>query len=152
MSNNPQRHRELSSCHQFPAAGRAVGACAALSKGTAVYFRSARLPGSGRCFEVACEPPAVYTALWESLPGHLSRPCGAQQRAPGTVSTVLNDTQLFVTMLSLYFPPYTTRIYFCPLLSCHPPAQKTQQTEKSPTNVSCRCQVQISDTVQPGSS
>lgn len=84
-----------------------------------VYSRSARLPGltelgSERCFEVA---PAVYTALWERCPGHLSWPqlswsTGQHSLAQRALSPMAH--RCLAHLVSLHSPPHTISVCFCP--------------------------------------
>lgn len=62
----------------------------------------------------------------------------------GTVSTVLNDTRLFVMscLTFIFLLVFFTFALQSPFLSCHPSAQKTQQTNKK-KSLSSRCLVQI---------
>lgn len=128
-----QHHSEPQKA-EFLQQGELWEPCAAVSKDTGVYFRSARLPGheelgSECCFEVACEPPAVYTALWESFPGLLSWPELSWSTAQDALaqSALSSMTHGYLACLvSLYFPPYTISIYICPpVFSSHLSAQKT---------------------------
>lgn len=122
--------------------------CAAVSKDTGVYFRSARLPGHGElgsecCFEVACEPPAVYTALWESFPGLLSWPelswremLGHSQRCPQWHTAIWHALSHFISLLT---PSVFTFALQSPLLIF----QLRKLNKQQQKNLSSRCLVQI---------
>lgn len=122
--------------------------CAAVSKDTGVYFRSARLPGHGElgsecCFEVACEPPAVYTALWESFPGLLSWPelswremLGHSQHCPQWHTAIWQALSHFISLLT---PSVFTFALQSPLLIF----QLRKLNKQQQKNLSSRCLVQI---------
>lgn len=108
----------------------------------------AHRPGLRHCFEVACEPPAVYTALWESFPGHLSWPelcwsTGQDPLAQLALSSVTHSS--LSSIVSHYCPPYMISIYFCPPVPSPQPSSFSSENSANKTqrkNLSSRRLVQ----------